>query len=567
MSRLDKFAFREESKNEEKKWEELLKEVKVSKDNVGRKDIWLTKTEVDIIDTPEFQRLRRIFQLGPAHLLFTGATHTRLEHSIGTLHKAKEMIDAINRNYANFKQGRKLNNRETFLVRTAALLHDVIFVTYGHILEDEGRLLPKQWKDKARVERFLRDENSNIRKKISENICKIFGEERGQTVSNEIVEQLINVLSTKTEKDVRKLGDLAFVADIIHNTICADLLDYLERDVHNTGVFGEYDPRMISYFTIQNVNGQDRLVIKLYKKDVNEPIRWDVVSSILKCLRLRCDLATSIYLHHCRREASAMIIKMVSAVMKAGKIDREKIYVLDDFALPYFILNLDEEGLTNDAKKDLGIAKALARKILDRVLYKPVWELSREMYARDSVTMNRLGELTDWKLRFDFETTLEKWVGVESGSTILYIPDELVKKEPGMGLKEANVLVETKYGIETLENLGNREEFFTTIGREIENLKSRHKALFKASLFVSPELRERSECTLMKAICEQWFENKVPSSVIEVVASREKIELKEKPTIIAQQLHHGFLNTPFRPKSGISRFSEFAEYVSSHLKK
>ena len=567
MTGLDKFQFPEESKNEEKKWQELLKEVKVSKDNVGRKDIWLTETEVDIIDTPEFQRLRRIFQLGPAYLLFTGATHTRLEHCLGTLHKAKNMIDAMNRNYTNFKQGRKLSFRETFLVRIAALLHDIIFVTYGHILEDEGRLLPKQWGDKLRVKKFLRDEDSNIKKKVSENICKIFGEERGREISEEIVEQLIKVLSAKTEEDIRNLGDLAFIADIVHNTICADLLDYLERDIFNTGVFGEYDPRMISYFTIQNFGGQDRLVIKLYKRNLNEPIRWDVVSSILKCLRLRCDLATSVYLHHCRREASAMIIKMVSAAMKAGKIDREKIYELDDFALPYFILNFGEKRLTSDEKKDLRIAKSLARKILDRLLYKPVWEISREMYAKDSYTMDRLCELTDWKLRFDFENTLENWVGVDPGSTILYIPDKLVKKEPEMGLKEANVLVETKYGIETLEDLGNHEEFSTTIGKEIENLKSRHKALFKASLFVSPELRESTESVLMRAICEQWFENKIPASVIDVVASREKIELEEKPTIIAQQLHQGFLKTPFRPKSGVSRFSEFVEYVSSHLKK
>ena len=170
MTRLDKFQSSEDDYNEEEKWQELLKEVKVSKDDVGRKDIWLTKTEVDIIDTPEFQRLRRIFQLGPAYLLFTGAMHTRFEHSLGTLHKAKNIIDAINRNYTNFQQGRKVSFRETFLVRIAALLHDIAFVTYGHILEDEGRLLPKQWSDKRRVEKFLRAENSNVKRNVNENI-------------------------------------------------------------------------------------------------------------------------------------------------------------------------------------------------------------------------------------------------------------------------------------------------------------------------------------------------------------------------------------------------------------
>ena len=357
MTALDKFQISEDDyKNEEKEWLELLKEVKVSKDDVGRKDIWLTQTEVDIIDTPEFQRLRRIFQLGPAYLLFTGAMHTRFEHSLGTLDKAQKIIDAINRNYINFQQGRKVSSKEAFLVRVAALLHDIAFVTYGHILEDEGRLLPKQWSDKRRIEKFLRDEKSNVKRKVSENICKTFGDKRGHEISEEIINILSKILAANTKDDLKSLGNHAFIADIVQNTICADLLDYLERDIHNTGIFGEYDPRMISYFTIQNFEDQDHLVLKLYKRESNKEFRWDVLSSILKCLRLRCELTTNVQLHHCRREASAMIIKMISAAMKADKIDNEKIYELDDFALPYFILNLNEKGLSNNEKKNVKIA-------------------------------------------------------------------------------------------------------------------------------------------------------------------------------------------------------------------
>ena len=199
------------------------------------------------------------------------------------------------------------------------------------------------------------------------------------------------------------------------------------------------------------------------------------------------------------------------------------------------------------------------------MLYKPVWEINRETYAKDSQTMDRLREYTKWELRFDFENTLEELVDVELGSTVLYIPDELIKKEPGMGLKEANVLVQTKYGIETLEALGKREEYCTTIGKEIETLKSRHKALFEASLFVSPELRESKEGVLMKNICEQWFENKAPVSVIEAIASRKRVELKENSTIFANQLNQGFVKAQFSQKPGISRFSEFVDYVKGKL--
>jgi HD superfamily phosphohydrolase len=60
--------------------------------------------EVAIIDHPAFQRLRRARQLGLAHMVFPGATHTRFEHSIGAVHVAQSIINHINHNF------RKSNN-------------------------------------------------------------------------------------------------------------------------------------------------------------------------------------------------------------------------------------------------------------------------------------------------------------------------------------------------------------------------------------------------------------------------------------------------------------------------
>ena len=61
-------------------------------------DIELTREEIRVIDTPQFQRLRGIKQLGTAYLVFPGAVHTRFEHSIGTLHMTEQLIQAINKN-------------------------------------------------------------------------------------------------------------------------------------------------------------------------------------------------------------------------------------------------------------------------------------------------------------------------------------------------------------------------------------------------------------------------------------------------------------------------------------
>ncbi|HXZ24106.1 MAG TPA: HD domain-containing protein, partial [Methanomassiliicoccales archaeon] len=80
---------------------------------------------VDLLSRPEMQRLHGIHQLGLAHLVFPGAHHTRLEHSLGTYYIVSQMCSAL---------GIKPDETET--VRAAALLHDVGHPPYSHTLEE-----------------------------------------------------------------------------------------------------------------------------------------------------------------------------------------------------------------------------------------------------------------------------------------------------------------------------------------------------------------------------------------------------------------------------------------------
>ena len=57
--------------------------------------IKLPKYLFDFIDTPEFRRLRRIKQLGPAHFVYEGASHTRFGHSIGVAYLANKMAKLV----------------------------------------------------------------------------------------------------------------------------------------------------------------------------------------------------------------------------------------------------------------------------------------------------------------------------------------------------------------------------------------------------------------------------------------------------------------------------------------
>src|SRR5262245_43294033 len=113
-------------------------------------DIELGSLEVELIDTPEFQRLRGIRQLGTAYLVFPSAMHTRFEHSLGTSWMAHRIVRAIERNFA-------ISREEEDLIRVTALLHDITHVPFGHTLEDERRVLPRHDKDADRVRYFFHD--------------------------------------------------------------------------------------------------------------------------------------------------------------------------------------------------------------------------------------------------------------------------------------------------------------------------------------------------------------------------------------------------------------------------
>src|ERR1041384_1405527 len=97
-------------------------------------DIEFGALEVELMDTPEFQRLRGIKQLGTAYLVFPSAVHTRFEHSLGTPWMARLMLDAVRRTTA-------ISFDDEILIRVAALLHDMTHIPFGHTLEDERRVL------------------------------------------------------------------------------------------------------------------------------------------------------------------------------------------------------------------------------------------------------------------------------------------------------------------------------------------------------------------------------------------------------------------------------------------
>jgi uncharacterized protein len=100
---------------------------------VFREDNRLDQLVWQLLDTPEFQRLRRIRQLGVSEFVFPSATHTRFAHSIGVFHTARSLIDIIKREISGIDQRFDLKRADVAV--TAALLHDLGHGPFSHAFE------------------------------------------------------------------------------------------------------------------------------------------------------------------------------------------------------------------------------------------------------------------------------------------------------------------------------------------------------------------------------------------------------------------------------------------------
>jgi len=172
------------------------------------------KLVIDLINTREFQRLRRIRQLGALFLTFHGAEHTRFTHSLGVAYMARRIFDSLLAGGQVQQKGRALE-RTRLVAIVAALLHDLGHGPFSHLYE-------KVFNDRRHEEwtrliiRQGRGEVGRLLRKAG------------------MVDEVLGVLG-RTYRP-------AFVSDIVSSQLDADRLDYLLRDSFMTGVaYGKYD--------------------------------------------------------------------------------------------------------------------------------------------------------------------------------------------------------------------------------------------------------------------------------------------------------------------------------------
>ena len=177
-----------------------------------------------IIDTPEFQRLRGIKQLGVAYLCFPGATHTRLSHSLGVGHLAGQVFDRV------VTPDLDLRDIDRLLFQAAGLLHDIGHGPFSHVFENE--VMPALIGNHAwnHEEQGLR----LIDKLIDDNHIDLFDSSQ--------VKQLKGMIMGQVPSEHK------FLQQIISNQdsgIDVDRMDYFQRDAQVVGLSHGFNPNLI----------------------------------------------------------------------------------------------------------------------------------------------------------------------------------------------------------------------------------------------------------------------------------------------------------------------------------
>jgi uncharacterized protein len=264
--------------------------------------------ERKIIAHSAFQRLRRIRQLGIADMVYPGAVHTRFEHSLGVMHLATLMYDAMLQNSNNKRiLMERLSyrdpgfERDRQLIRLAALLHDIGHAPFSHASEN---IMPLNQQGKPYTHEDYTAAiivNSSL-KDVIENDS--FNKSNLRITAKEIAALI--------EGDPF-LGEKLFWKVLISSQLDADRGDYLLRDSHHVGVkYGIYDHLMLINTLALGIEPEsDEIVLGI---DENG---WHVAESLVIA---RYQMFTQVYFHKTVRAYQYHLEEAMKSVLSGGKL-------------------------------------------------------------------------------------------------------------------------------------------------------------------------------------------------------------------------------------------------------
>ena len=238
-----------------------------------------------MVDTPAYQRLRWIRQLGPTNLVYPGANHTRHEHCMGTCHVVGRIADSIG-----------LDSHDKQLASVAGLLHDLGHSPFSHLGDEVAG---------------LEDHVIRTTKLVSDaEISDILSEEG---IDSKEINEII--------QGAHKLGPL------VSGDLDGDRLDYLVRDAHYTGVSTGVDA--------------GRLITTMAMVDENLVVHQGGLPAVEALLTARFAMYPTVYFHSFVRGAELMLARAANSAISSNK------FTYDDFTTftdHQFLSELDRAG-------------------------------------------------------------------------------------------------------------------------------------------------------------------------------------------------------------------------------
>jgi HD superfamily phosphohydrolase len=324
------------------------------------KHIYISRALLRVAEHSQFQKLDRIRQLGPAYLVYPGATHTRRSHSLGVFHVARRMMTSLARHASDAPI--TLAGVRAFLC--ACLLHDIGHYPFAHSLKD------------------------------------LDVEAHEEIAAREIIGALSSVIRTELDADPAfvaaiisrdappGLPDVEFYRRMLSGVLDPDKLDYLNRDAYFCGV----------PYGIQDV---DFILEEIFPdKGSGVAISPKGITALEDILFSKYLMYKTVYWHKTVRIATAMIKKAVAMGLSEGAITRGDLYGLDDeeFFAHFSAARYPPFGLIEQVRR--------------RELYRQVW---RVPFREDNASH---GRVEDTQQRLLAEERIAREAGTGAGKHV-----------------------------------------------------------------------------------------------------------------------------------------------------
>lgn len=368
----------------------------------------------DVINHPWYQRLRRIYQMALAQMVYPGAVHSRLHHSLGAYHLICLALNELK------QKGIDISDEEETAAKAAILLHDIGHGPFSHALEHI--LVPG-----------------------------IHHEMIGFRIMQQLNDELNGRLTTAIDIFTNKYPK-QFLHQLISGQLDVDRMDYLTRDSFFTGVS-------------EGVIGYDRILKMLVVHDGQLMVEEKGTYSVEKFLVARRQMYWQVYLHKTVLAAEKMIVKIIERAREifddSLKLNSTLDYFfeafteMDDEALKKFCL-IDDYDVMFAVKKWSShadkVLSALCSNLLNRKLYKcrlqtqafdenEIEEKRKQMAAKMNISVHEAGYFvftgeamnTTYRLQDEQINILSKNGNVKD---ISQVDDPLIHKTLSMPVKK-----------------------------------------------------------------------------------------------------------------------------------